>query len=221
MKLSHSLLLVAVLCAQALSGSLPDPGRVRILTWAMVSRNRPFAIRDLDVFLKEVGTDKEAASAQTDVGGMALLFAPPGSYLACWKGIGFIPDCDANIIEVQGGKFYYPPPYTPKPKGTQVYGALRFKDGSRPGRNSDTWWGNPELRPTIDVLDKDGVILSSVRASYDGYYFPDVSVGQKVYIRAGFEAARVLAEVSQEGRMDLVLPNSPPKIKGMFISYKG
>jgi hypothetical protein len=178
-------------------------------------------VPDLTVTLEDIATGRRTPAVKTGlIGGYVVPGCSLGTYRVCWDGPGFISGKSNETVEVKDQRVSYAPPVYAAPKPGIIFGQVTLKDKSLAGF-SDGYW-KLDVRPAVSLLDGHGNVVSTTRVNLQGnYILPGVPSGP-AKVRAICEAATIEANApARPTRLDLVLPNSPPRIYELVAAVKG
>ena len=207
-------------------GSSAGPARVLGFVVASVSKQQQIFVPNVHVLLKNAA-GRRLATVRTDLSGRFEFAAvKSGRVRVCWEGSGFVSDCTAPFPVRGFDRYLGTRVIRVRPGSVTFFGRARFTDGSTPR----TWepMENVNAFATVTAIARGGARLAPDAHvnNYGDYILAGVPARTSTFLRAVIERTRTVVPSAKTSRgtfrrLDLVLPNLPPKIAGLVADTGG
>lgn len=200
------------------------------IPWQKSKRGRQVFLPDITVYVKNGSTSTISPKVQTDVLGVFdIPQMPAGTYQLCYEAEGYVPNCVKESLVIENQPIL-PSPIEVIPKPGFITGRVALKD-DRPAFYQDVAF-DIDAQTKVTLMDgSNKAVTKPVRTNVSGeFLIPNVTSTGDLKIKAEYEAAVVeknvapvdIRRASDTGEvLQLVLPNSSPKIKSVFATSNG
>lgn len=177
------------------------------------------------VWLHHEDTNTDTQAVRTDLSGR-FTFPPqkPGRYVLCWKAKGFVNGCSSEIVNVVDQHVYLGPRSMQiERSGTAqtLFGTVRLADSKLPRTLEPMVNINALAQVRVFDASNAEIVEPAYVNNFGDYIVPLVPAMSKLTLTAGIEKAVASAVVTTGSpasfqKVDLVIPNHPPKLTGLI-----
>lgn len=169
---------------------------------------------DIDVSLRDLGSNQDVAKAKTQLDGKFYLAAPSaGTYSVCWNATGIGAGCGAKFVVNVSDVFLKVVPVRSEPG--VIFGKVLTADGRSCWLNDPYFALDVSTKVSLVAISRQ-VIRSGIRANVEGEYaIGGVGMRNRYVVRAECEKATGETLVSLGGSSvpaNITLPNHAPAI---------